>query len=249
MRLKRVHLTNRIRYRFTFLLILSSFVFYISVITVIIVRFRSDSVERARFLSANLAKEYANMAIADLNVDMNLTRGMSLACKSNHQNNRALDKNFYRLILENIALENPGIMAAWINMELQYLEKDWGKPYGRERHTLVTLSGQEGYIVERIDLEGDDPESDYFTLKKSKIVEFSEPYLDSYGTDPREYLMSSVCVPVLDNENRFMGLAGLDFSLDRLMPFVKQLVPYEGTKAMVVSHKDVIVAHPDEEHR
>ncbi|MCF8360240.1 MAG: methyl-accepting chemotaxis protein [Prolixibacteraceae bacterium] len=246
MRLKRVNLFNRIRFRFTFLLILSSFLLYVAIVAIIILRFRADSVERARFLAGNLAKEYANMATADLNVDMNLTRGMSFAFKSNLQNGRASDKNFYRLILDNVARENSRIMAAWINMELKYIDPGWDKNYGRERYTLVTLKGQEDYIVERLNLEGDDPESDYYTLKKTKIVEFSEPYLDTYGNDPREYLMSSVCVPVLDDDDNFMGLAGLDFSLDRLMPFVEQLVPYEGTKAMVVSYKGMIVAHPDE---
>lgn len=244
-----IKLQNRIRFRFTFLLTISAFVLYVSIVTIIIVRFRNDSVQRARYLAENLAKSYANMATANLNVDMNLIRGVSMATKTNWQNGNVRDNNFYKVILQNAALENPDVMAVWINMEMSAIDPEWSKDFGRERHTLVTLKGQEKYIVENLNIEKDDPTSDYYTLKKSKIVEFSEPYFDTYGTDPRQYLMSSVCVPVLDNNNKFIGLSGFDFSLDRLSPFVEQLVPYKGTKAMVVSNRGMVVAHPDNEVR
>ena len=242
---KNIKLKNRIRFRFTFLLIISSLILYISIVSTIIIRFRNDSVRRARYLTENLAREYANMAKANLNVDMNLIRGVSFAIKSNWQNGNAQNENFYKMLLRNAALENPDIMAVWANMELNAVDPSWKKDYGRERRTLVTLKGQENYIVEKLNLDGEDPESDYYSLKKSRIVEFSEPYYDTYGNDPRQYLMSSVCVPVLDDQNNFLGLTGYDFSLDRLSPFVEQLVPYAGTKAMVVSNKGLIVAHPD----
>src|SRR5574344_549884 len=101
--LEKVNLFQGIRFRFTFLLIISSFILYASIVTIVIVRFRSDSVSRARFLTENLAKEYANMAIADLNVDMNLSRGMSFAFQSNWKNGNALDSKYYKLMLENVA--------------------------------------------------------------------------------------------------------------------------------------------------
>jgi methyl-accepting chemotaxis protein len=246
---KKIKLQNRIRFRFTFLLIISTFVLYVSIVSIIIIRFRNDSVQRARYLTETLAKGYANMATANLNVDMNLIRGISMAVKSNWQNGKAQDNDFYKWVLQNAALENPEIMAVWINLELSTINPEWKKDFGRERRTLVTLKGQENYLVEQLNLEGDDPASEYYSLKKSKIVEFSEPYWDSYGTDPRKYIMSSVCVPVLDENNKFLGLSGFDFSLDRLSPFVEQLVPYAGTKAMVVSNKGMIVAHPDKEMR
>jgi methyl-accepting chemotaxis protein len=246
---KKIKLQNRIRFRFTLLLIISTFVLYVSIVSIIIVRFRNDSVQRARYLTETLAKGYANMATANLNVDMNLIRGVAFAVKSNWQNGKFQDDNFYKLVLQNAAAENPEIMAVWVNMEMSAIDPEWKKDFGRKRRTLVTLKGQEKYIVEQLNMDGDDPASDYYTLKKSKIVEFSEPYFDTYGTDPKKYLMSSVCVPVLDENSKFQGLTGFDFSLDRLSPFVEQLVPYVGTKAMVVSNKGMIVAHPDKEMR
>lgn len=243
--LEKVNLFQGIRFRFTFLLIISSFILYASIVTIVIVRFRSDSVSRARFLTENLAKEYANMAIADLNVDMNLSRGMSFAFQSNWKNGNALDSEFYKLMLENVAKGNHDILAVWVNMELNAIDPQWTRTNGRERHTLVTLKGQENFISERLNTEKEDIESDYYKLKKSKIVEFSEPYYDTYGTDPTQFLMSSVCTPIFDDRQNFIGLTGIDFSLDRLTPFVEQLIPYVGTKAMVISNQGIIVAHPD----
>lgn len=242
-----IKLKNRIRFRFTYLLIISSFILYVFIVTFIITRFRKESVERATYIAEKLASEYANMAKADLNVDMNITRGINVAIKSNWENGEASNKLFYKTLLKNAAIENPDIMAVWINMEIKAFDKNYQKDYGRERFTLVTVKGQEGFVNDILNTEGDDLSSDYYLLKQSKIVEFSEPYWDSYGTDPREYLMSSVCAPILDDKNGFLGLTGFDFSLDRLTPFVEQLVPYKGTKAMVVSNKGMIVAHPDDD--
>lgn len=239
--------SKSIGFQFTFLIITLSSLLYLSIIWIVINRFKTDSENNARYLTENLAWEYANMATANLNEDMNLARGMVVALKSNWQKGNASDSEFYRIMLENVARECNDVMALWANMELHTVDNDYTKNYGRKRHTLVTLTGQEGYIEEMINLEGDDVESDYYQLKTSKIVEFSEPYFDTYGTDTTQYLMSSVCVPLLDNNNKFMGLGGIDFSLKRLMPFVEQIVPYQGTKAMVVSYKGIVVAHPNTE--
>lgn len=241
---KGIRFYQSISFRFTFLIILISVIIYCSIAGVIIYRFRVNSIQQAQFMTDNLAKEYANMATSNLNEDMNLTRGMAAAFKANLMIGNAGNHNFYEQLLKNIAIESPEIMAIWINIELSAFEKNYLQNFGRERHTLVTLKGQEDFIVERIDLEGNDREGDYYGLKTSKIVEFSEPYFDTYGNDTTHFLMSSVCVPLINNQQKFIGLAGIDFSLNRLMPFVEQIVPYEGTKAMVVSNKGIVVAHP-----
>lgn len=245
MKRTKIKLTKSIRFRLTFLIILSSIILYFFVVGIILTRFKRNAMKDARVLTENLAKEYANMGTAELNEEMNLARGMVAGVKSNWQNGRANDGEFYRLLLQNVANEFDDVMALWMNVELRGVEKNYKKSYGRERHTLVTLKGQEEFITERLNLDGDDLEGDYYQLKTTKIYEFSEPYFDTYGTDTTQYLMSSVCIPLLDNSDRFMGLGGIDFSLNRMMPFVKQLVPYEGTRAMVVSYKGMVVAHPD----
>lgn len=245
MKKTKIKLTKSIRFRLTFMIILLSTILYISIVGIILTRFKRNAVGDARVLTEHLAMEYAKMGTADLNEEMNLARGMVAAFKTNWQNGNAADEDFYHTMLENIAKECNDIMALWVNMELKQVDKNYLKNYGRERHTLVTLKGQEGFISEKLNLDGDDTEGDYYNLKTSKIIEFSEPYFDTYGSDTTHYLMSSVCVPVLDDDKKFMGLAGIDFSLNRLMPFVKQIVPYQGTQAMVVSYKGVVVAHPN----
>jgi len=242
-------LTNSIRFRFTFLILATSFVLYFSVIGIVITRFRAESIARARLLTESLTREYANMATADLNADMNLVRGMASAFKANWQNGNGADSGFYQRLLKNISTESSDIMAIWISMELSAINPGWEKDFGRERHTFVTMKGAQQMIREQIDLESEDASSDYYTLKRSKIVEFSEPYFDSYGNDTTQFLMSSVCVPVLDDGNRFLGLAGVDFSLQRLTPFVEKIIPYKGTQAMIVSNKGIIVATANKEMR
>jgi methyl-accepting chemotaxis protein len=237
--------SQSIRFRFTFFSILISFVLYLFIVLVIIGRFRSESIRQARALTQSLASEYANLATADLNTDMNLVRGMASAFRANWQIGQGANSEFYQKMLDNISKENSDIMAVWISMEISAIDKDWPHNFGRERHTLVTLEGAQQMLIERLNLEGDDIKSDYFALKQSKIVEFSEPYIDTYGDDTTQYLMSSVCVPVLNDQQDFIGLAGVDFSLHRLTPFVEKIIPFKGTNAMVVSHLGVIVASPD----
>lgn len=240
---------SSIKVRFTLWIFLTTFLFCFIIVGLVINRFRAESIARAKQLTESMAKEYANMAAADLNADMNLVRGMTSTFRTNWQLGRASDAQFYKVMLQNVSEQSDNIMAAWVNMEKSAIDKNWEHNYGRDRYTLVTLSGQEGFVFEQLNTEGDDVTSDYYILKKSKILEFSEPYTDTYGDDPTLRLMSSVCAPILDNDENFIGLAGFDFSLDRLSPFVEQIEPYEGTSAMIVSNKGVIVANPNKELR
>ena len=147
MKRTKIKLTKSIRFRLTFLIILSSAILYIVIVGSILGRFKRNAMNDARALTENLAKEYANMGTAELNEEMNLARGMVAAAKTNWQNGRAADEDFYRLMLQNMAAEFDDVMALWINMELRGVEKDYRMDYGRERHTLVTLKGQEEYIT------------------------------------------------------------------------------------------------------
>lgn len=236
---------NSIKIRFTLWAIVVSFLFCSLIVFILISRFRTESIASAEQLTESLAKEYANMASSDLNADMNLVRGMSTSFKTNWMLGNGSNVDFYKTMLLNVSGQSDNIMAAWVNMEKSAVEKDWDFNYGRERYTLVTLPGQEGFVIEDLNTEGDDISSDYYILKTTKVLEFSEPYIDTYGTDTVKRLMSSVCAPILDNDGKFIGLTGFDFSLDRLNPFVEQINPYRGTLAMVVSNKGIIVASPD----
>lgn len=125
--MRKSNLLNTIKFRFTFLIITISLLLYFFIVTFVIIRFRKESVEKARLLTENLARNYANMATADLNVDMNLCRGMSLAFESNCKNGRPGDVNFYKEMLKNVAVENNDIYAVWVNLELSTINPEWGE--------------------------------------------------------------------------------------------------------------------------
>ena len=58
--------------------------------------------------------------------------------------------------------------------------------------------------------------------------------------------MSAACVP-MTIENRFVGVTGFDFSMDKMRDMISKIKPYGNGYGALVSDTGLIVAHPEEE--
>lgn len=100
-----------------------------------------------------------------------------------------------------------------------------------------------------------DPEQEWYNgPKQSGRFHVSEPYFDEGGSD---ITMVSLTVPVFDAASNFVGVAGVDLSLERIRELVGSIRllatieagrgPTAGEFAFLVSRAGKIVAHPDEQ--
>ena len=89
----------------------------------------------------------------------------------------------------------------------------------------------------------------YWGPKKSRKLTYSEPYYDGGGSD---VTMFSVNAPVIDRDGLFLGISGVDITLDAMRSLMRKvdldLARQEGVKddfAYLLSAKGKVIAHPD----
>lgn len=188
------------------------------------------------------AREYANSINASFNNEMGMARSLAQGFQFYHEISLDELREKSKQTLHGIAVNNPKILSVWASWELSAIDKDWKKPYGRERHTYYWEDNQLKYIVDRKNENGDDSASTYFKLKTSKIEAVVDPYWFTYTGSQKQVLETSVCVPLIKDGN-FVGLFGFDFELTRYQDYINNIKPYEDSYAMLISQNGTVVAH------
>lgn len=191
------------------------------------------------------ARENANSIRANFEHELGLARSLA----QSFEDYRSMDKDEVfaesKRSMHGIALNNPNILAVWASWELCTIDKEWTKPYGRERQTYVWTNNSLGFINERLNLDGDTPGL-YTQLKENKIDALLDPYWVVYAGTTKNILETSICVPLVD-DNRMVCLFGFDFDLSRYQPYIDNISPYQGSLAMLISQNGTIVAHTNKE--
>ncbi|MFC9710214.1 methyl-accepting chemotaxis protein [Paenibacillus sp. NPDC056933] len=89
--------------------------------------------------------------------------------------------------------------------------------------------------------EGESETSRYYQEpKKNKSVYWSEPI--TYTVAGKETLLVSIVLPLLDENNTFLGIVGADFTIERFQQNISSLNPDNGY-AMLVTSDGKIAAH------
>ena len=82
-------------------------------------------------------------------------------------------------------------------------------------------------------------------LKKSMTPEIIEPYYYSYtGNAEDEVLEINIVAPIM-NKNRFVGVAGIDISMDLIMKTFEELRRMEGVNYYVITNSGKFLINPD----
>lgn len=105
---------------------------------------------------------------------------------------------------------------------------------------------EDGAIRVQSGMQGDDdPDSYYGDFYKVPLERHRAVYIEPYQeeiSDSRSVLMTTSAIPLYDEQNRALGVVGVDLSLD----FLNSLIDAEtsnGTFAMLVSSGGMILAH------
>lgn len=202
---------------------------------------------RESFEKADLsAKESANLVRTHLNHDMDISRAMA---HSMH-NFRELAKDdliaYFKEMIFGIAYKNPDILSVWGSWELNALDSNYTKPYGRHRFTYYRENGVLRYQEAKLNLEGDDIGSGYHNIKLTKQETMIDPYWFSYTDDSEQLLEASTAVPLME-DGEFRGLFGMDIVLNSYQNITTSIHPFEGSYSIMLSNNGTIVGHPNED--
>ena len=211
------------------------------------VKLQDLALKDAKEIADAYARENANLTKANLNVDMNMTRGLAHSFSRIKSIPKSQQNEVIKRALEGVAIENPEFLSVWVNFEINTLDSSYKKDFGRQRYTYWRDNKELHYKEEVLNLDGDDVSSDYYKIKLSKEEMVFEPYWFSYIEGSKPILETSVCVPLLE-KGKYLGVFGLDLSLERFMPIIESIKPFENSFAYILASDGAIVAHPNPEY-
>ncbi len=201
--------------------------------------------DATNFIDAYIS-ENANITMGELNSDMISVRTLAQSFENyevfSSEKRTEVVKALYKGVFEN----NPQFYALWDSWELQYIDKNWKLPYGRYVENYWR-DGDE--IINESELRNLDGDSgDYQRIKKNAKESVEEPYFYSFtGKKEDELLMTSFISPIL-KDDEYIGIVGIDISLEHFQSKIEKLKPYENSYAFLVSNKGVVIAHPNNEY-
>lgn len=187
--------------------------------------------------------ENANITMGEFNADMIAVRTLAQAFENYEVFTRERREAIVRAMYEGVFKRNPQFYALWDSWELSAIDPNWKLPYGR---TVENFWRDGDTIKNNIDfrnLNGDS--GDYERIKRDAIECAEEPYYYSFtGRKEDEILMSSFISPIKKN-GRYIGIVGIDISLEHFQKRVAGIQPYPNSYAFLLSYQGVVIAHPN----
>jgi methyl-accepting chemotaxis protein len=235
-----------LRFRFVVSIVSVAFVIYVIIGVLLLNKIRKESVQSAMAISTNYSSMYANKMTAELNAYLNLTIGITNVFQSNLDLPSETRKNIYRNTLQRTISTSHDILAVWLNMQLNAIDENWNKEFGRMRYTFYKVGSDSGFQLDIIDTTGHNFNGDYYKIRQRGNMEFSEPYYDVYGHDStKKLLMTSICVPLFKANKEFWGMAGVDLDLRKLEKYMPHESRYKNSFAMIICSTGSIALHTD----
>ena len=230
-----------------FILLISS-VIYVLAVGYISYKLKNNSLTNAKEKIDAIAKHYASSVKSDLNVDMSMSRRLAQNIYAVHGEPIRKWKQKHNEILRNYIERNPEFLSVWTNLELDKVTNWYTKSHGRIRLTYYRAQGKIKYKEEILDTTANFDRGAYYDVKESKNELVMNPYYFAYTEEEEEIMETSVGVPVLSNNDEFVGLAGIDLSLERFQPVIDKIHPYPNSHAFLMSNNGALITHPNEEY-
>jgi len=227
-----------------------SFITTSLLIIFLISKAKSLQIETAIKLGRTIALQNANFIKNEMDIAMNTTRMeaqifedfQSIPLKERRP---ILDKQ-----LKTLVEKNEKFKSVWAcfepnaldGLDAENISKNSGDDAGRFD---VTYFRENGKILPSVVSATEIATADYYQLPKKRNQEtILEPYKYKYIEGGKEYLMTSVMTPIKDKQGNFIGVVGIDISLDELCNQVRTIKPFETGYGWILSNGGIFVAHP-----
>jgi len=225
-------------------ILITSMLIFIASVGYLTIKSRQLILTEAREVANKNAHEYANQIKSELTSDYNITKTLAQAGQAfqslpwNQWNKIFLEEQLH------VITENPHYLAVATSWELNYIDPEWDKPYGRYLNGWVRdPDGSISQVELRLNTDGDDITGNYYAMKSSGGSMIVDPKLWSpTGKEEDQYINTNISVPVKPG-NTFVGLAGLDVDLERFQVLIKKIKPFENSYAFLLSNDGTYVAH------
>lgn len=226
-----------------FVIIGISVIIYAIAISYISINAKKAALSDATTVSISTARKYAADVKILLEKDLVAMKTLSQSALIYKNMPEEQWKATFSNMYEKVIKDNPQFLAIWDSWELSIIDPTYTKPYGR----YVAEYWREGQEIKSNfslkSLDGDNAE--YARIKQKAIDCIENPYFYSYtGNELDQQLMTSLIAPIIDNK-KYIGVVGVDISLDSYHPIISQIRPFEGSYAFLIANDMQYVAHPN----
>lgn len=240
----------KLRLKVLIYIILSTSIIFILSVGYINFRYWNYTRDMAMQISDLYAKQSATNAQSILNGDLKTVEAIENVFLGYNDIDDSSRVKIYNKILANVLENNPDFLSVWMSWELSAINKQWVFPYGRQRTMAFFDYGNVSFFIDTVDTEGDIPGTTYFLLKsgvENKVL--TDPYFFSYTKDTGSTFLEASIAKAIKVGGRFVGVVGIDVTLQRFQIMMKQLKPYENSYIIILSNDGTIVANENEKYQ
>ncbi|MDD2278830.1 MAG: PAS domain-containing protein [Bacteroidales bacterium] len=199
------------------------------------------AINDAHKIAISYSEKAANQIQSELELDLGFSRAWAHSLQGYYRYDSITRDSIYFDIAKRLVQENPRYVSVWYNLEYFATRPNYSKNYGRRSVIAVMEHGFSKIIVEPKNMSGDIVTSGYYKAKNLNQEVILDPYFDSFDM-VNEILVTSICIPIRKDDN-FIGLAGVDLTLDKFQKTIAQINPYPNTQAFLLSNNSTIVNH------
>lgn len=215
--------------------------------TVELVSIRSSSYEQAITLATEVSRGYANDIRGQFETTKASVYGTYNLLLSTYRNLYMSRRDIIR-ILKNTLEKTPGILSIYTLWEPNAFDNQDAFNVNGEgsdvtgRFMPYIYRGTDGVLkVESLTDYDKAGAGDYYLIpKESKKPTLIEPFYKKINE--KDLFMTSLVIPILDQEGKFLGVVGADIDLQTIQNKVTNAKPMGGF-ALVITNKGTIVAH------
>ncbi|MFC2086406.1 cache domain-containing protein [Bacteroidota bacterium] len=234
-------------------ILITSMLIFIGAIGYISYIFKEKSLKNAKILADTNVKEYANSMRTKLNGYMLATRTMASEFEAYYALPEAERRNYFSDILINVLKYNDDFISVWSicepntidNLDSIYINTTGSTFIGNFSPTYYKDNGELKIMsfTSTVLFQGD-----YFTIPKSTGKEtILEPYYYNYTEiEGDSVLETNLIVPINDQNEEFIGVVGIDVTLETFNAIIKEIKPFNEGFAFLISQNGILVAHKEE---
>lgn len=235
----------------TKLLVLIGSVVLISLTTSIsigTIKSSSMAKQAAHETAEEMAYHYGNYVLSEIATAMDTARTVAQTFEGMKQSG-STDREFANNILKHILEKNSkfaGVWTCWEPNTFDGRDKEFTNKVGHDEtgRFVPYWSKDNGNItvVPLKDYKIPGPGDYYLLTKNTKKEVITDPYY--YEMGGTQVLMTSLVVPIMI-EGKFIGVAGIDFTLDTLQKIIAEIKPFETGYAALIANNGTYVGHLD----
>jgi len=222
------------------ILVFSSSLFYLGV------NVKKNTMEDSKAIVDGYTGKNAEILKAKFNEVIAITRTLSHVFMENVDKSVSRTNPDSEKILRNTLANNPDFISVWLNWEISAINPNYTKKNGRVGSVVYKSNNKIVYDHDIRDTTNADVSNSYNDVKNSGMEIMGEPYYDEYTPELANILMVSPTVPII-LDGRFLGMVGVDLSMESIRKMVKEIKPYDVSIAYLLSPEHIIRAHTFDE--